>query len=105
VGAVQDTRWGSAGAALGPFVQRASAGFFYLAPEVRGGLKLRERLYLTLGIEVSLLIAAQRPSWSDQPFTTTAQGRPAYAFFPAAPLTGSTIALFLPTVGARYAFY
>lgn len=92
---------------FGPFGQSSAARFFYIAPEVRAGIRLAKRIELTLGLEVPVLLAAPGPAWTRQVFADTRSGssRAAYAWFPGAPLTGPVLALFTPALGARYDFY
>lgn len=92
---------------LGPFNQSSAARFFYVAPEVRAGLRLAKRVELTLGLEMPVLIAASGPVWRQQVFADTMSGsrRAAYAWFPDAPLTSPVLALLMPALGARYDFY
>ena len=92
---------------FGPFAQSSAARFFYVAPEVRAGIRLAKRVELTLGLEVPVLIAAPGPVWTRQPFadTSSGAGRAAYAWFPDAPQTGPVLALFMPALGVRYDFY
>ncbi len=108
LGAVADARTGtftdSGGQAfrIGAFEQQREGRYAFLAPEVRGGLRLGRRLEVSVGLEVPVLIAAGEPRWQTQPFTA---GRDGYAELPAASLTGSVIALFVPGVGVRYDFH
>lgn len=92
---------------LGPFNQSSAARFFYVAPEVRAGLRLAKRIELTLGLEMPVLIAAPGPVWRQQVFADTMSGsnRAAYAWFPDAPLTAPVLALLMPALGVRYDFY
>jgi len=112
IGALSDERAGSFkdsttnSYAVGPYVQEYSAGYFFVAPEVRGGLVLMERLVLMAGLEVPVLVATKENVWdaARQPVTAGADGPGTFSPAPAS-LTAPVFALFVPGVSARYDFY
>ncbi|WP_437655254.1 PEGA domain-containing protein [Sorangium sp. So ce1182] len=90
-----------------------SANFFYLAPEVRVGVRLGERIEISAGLQGLLLFAVPAPRFDDQQEVgvlhrqvtgtgvTTREGIGTYA---ADELTGSPVVLLSPSLGLRYAF-
>jgi hypothetical protein len=76
---------------------------FYVAPEARAGVRLTERLDLSIGVGVLVLIALAQPTWEpSQERVLTATGT--LAEFPRETLSGEIFVAITPGIAARYAF-
>lgn len=111
VGKVIDTRTGAfqpSDAALttpfsiGPVIEAPGAAWFYLAPEIRAGLRLGAHLELSLGLEAMLLFTLSAPRWNAAHAINAATD--GYATFPDDRLTSTVLVGLLPGLGARYDF-
>lgn len=107
LGALSDARGssvtaGSRGAhPFATLVERHEARFVYLAPELRLGLPLSPHAELSAGIEVPILIAADRAVWSAR-LPQESDGR-SYAF-ERETLSGAVLVTLAPGLGARFDF-
>jgi hypothetical protein len=74
----------------------------YVAPEVRLGYRLGDRIELSAGVEIMLLVALKEARWD--PTTGVVLGNQGLAGFSDQALFGSTLLLVNPGVGARFDF-
>lgn len=74
----------------------------YVAPEVRVGYRLGERVELSAGVEVMVLVALKEARWN--PTTGVVLGNQGLAGYDSQTLFGSTLLLVNPGVGARFDF-
>lgn len=108
LGVMRDTREGTftsnSGASfhLGPVVEARRAGFFYVTPEARVGLRLDPRVEVSAGIAVPVLVGIQRPRW-DAGHDVRA-GSDGFGSFNADALAGAVVVAVTPGLGARYDF-
>ena len=82
-----------------------AARYFYLAPELRAGLRLAKRFEISLGVRALILVAVSTPQWTDErKFDPGA----AYAVGPLAfgsqRLTSDLTVAVAPSLGARLDF-
>ncbi|KYF82937.1 hypothetical protein BE20_00795 [Sorangium cellulosum] len=88
----------------------ASAFYFYLDPEARVSVHLGERFELSAGLQALMFFALAEPSFDDRQDVGVShrvagdRERPGVASYPGDALTGRTVALLVPSLGARYAF-
>ncbi|KYG03022.1 hypothetical protein BE21_53705 [Sorangium cellulosum] len=91
----------------------AAAYYVYVAPEVRAGVRLGERIELSAGVQGLLLIDASRPRFDDQQEVGVVHqmeaGNPStnkdgIGIYPADRITDAAVVLLVPSIGARYAF-
>ncbi|KYF84504.1 hypothetical protein BE17_53030 [Sorangium cellulosum] len=88
----------------------ASALYFYLDPEARLSVHLGERFELSAGLQALILFASAEPSFDDRQDVGVShrvagnRERPGVANYSPDALTARTVALFVPSLGARYAF-
>lgn len=88
----------------------ASAFYFYLDPEVRLSVRVGERFELSAGLQALVLFALAEPSFDDRQDVGVShrvaenRERPGIANYPPDALTARTVALLVPSLGARYAF-
>jgi hypothetical protein len=99
-----------------PFAVDASesprASYLYAAPEARAGIKLGPHLEASVGLEVLLLAALDRPAWTDaqpvfaspSPSPGAGAGGDGLATFGRQTIAGSVVATMTPSVGLRYAY-
>jgi hypothetical protein len=80
----------------------------YLAPEVRVSLPLSDRVEISLGIEVPILICPSTPKWGGSSRDAAAHpvyaGRDGYGYFEPAELISPVLTMFVPGLGARVDF-
>lgn len=108
IGSLSDTRTGKFTTSkgqpyeVGPLVQTPGAAWFYLDPEVRLGMRLWERVELSAGVGVLMLIGLSSREWNEaQPVNAAGDG---YGKFAAETLTSPVLFAVTPGVGARYDF-
>lgn len=87
---------------VGPIGVSSGASLFFVAPEVRAGLRLSDHLEITAGIEVMALISLVQPTWSDQKEVNAEKA--GIGTFAAETLVGQSLFLVAPSVGARWDF-
>ncbi|AGP42310.1 hypothetical protein SCE1572_52110 [Sorangium cellulosum So0157-2] len=93
-----------------PAESSASAFYFYLDPEARLSVHVGERLELSAGLQALVLFAPTDPRFDDRQDVgvshrvATNRERPGVASYPDDALTARTLVLFVPSLGARYAF-
>jgi hypothetical protein len=108
IASVADTRsgefHGSGGQSYtsGTLTYASGASFFFLAPEVRLGARIGERLVVSGGVGAFFLLALDRARWEEERLFSNGQG--AAVRFSEEDMTGSAIVVFTPSVGVRYAF-
>ena len=81
------------------------AVYLYAAPEARAGIALGPHLEVSVGIEVLLLAALDRPAWTDaQPVVAAPAGQngDGLATFGRQSLAGSIVGTMTPSIGVRY---
>ncbi|WP_437296953.1 PEGA domain-containing protein [Sorangium sp. So ce426] len=89
---------------------QASAFYLYLDPEARLSVHVGERLELSAGLQALILFAPTEPRFDDRQDVgvshrvATNRERPGVASYPDDTLTARTVVLFVPSLGARYAF-
>lgn len=90
------------GYSIGPVGSAAFASFFHLAPDLRIGARVAERVDLTAGVEGILLLGSSRPAWGPaRPFDARVDGT---ATFKSESLSGHMVFLLAPDLGVRYRF-
>lgn len=112
IGSAGDNRTGSfatkSGVPYGVSVSESSrAVYLYAAPEARIGGYVAPRLEASVGLELLLLAALERPAWTDaQPVVAGVPGQrgDGIATFGRQTLAGAFLVLAAPTLGLRYAF-
>ena len=103
IASVLDERSGTfGGVAADPSGIAQSSTFFYVAPEVRAGVRLGKHVEVTAGLTTLVLVGLSRPRW-DENLAINA-GRYGIAYYAADNLTSQVVALATPSVGARYDF-
>ena len=80
-----------------------AARYFYLTPEVRVALPIGDHVELSAGVQAMVLIALSQPKWVGDQKQVLAGGDGS-GTFPDETLTGKTIVVIAPGLGARYAF-
>lgn len=84
---------------IGTAVERRSATFVFVTPEVRMGLKLRPRVELYAGLEVPIWLGLPSPRWSEaHPIRAGVDG---YGWFRNESFIGSLVLGFVPGVGVK----
>ncbi|AUX41688.1 hypothetical protein SOCE26_031100 [Sorangium cellulosum] len=107
IGSVADARTGTFTTSrgerygVGPAVQVPSAAWFYLDPEVRVGVRLGERVELSAGVDVLVLVGGAARWDAGQAINAAGDG---YGQFDAEALTSPVLFAVLPGIGARYHF-
>lgn len=74
----------------------------YIAPEARVGYRLGERIEISAGVEVMVLVALKEARWD--PTSGVVLGNQGLAGYESQPLLGTTLFLVNPGVGARFDF-
>lgn len=88
--------------AVGPLQQFKWASLFHFTPEIRVGYRVRDRVELSVGLEIPLFTPIDMPTWDPtQGFTAGTEG---YAYFTGAELTGTPFVAILPSVAVHYDF-
>ncbi|MEZ4301027.1 MAG: PEGA domain-containing protein [Polyangiaceae bacterium] len=87
---------------VGTLVETYDASFVYVAPELRIGLPLGDRVELSAGLEVPVLVAIDRAVWD--PTRAVVAGGDGQGTFAAESITGAVLVAVAPGVGARYDF-
>jgi hypothetical protein len=108
LGTISDTRTGTFAAQdgarfdVGPLIQVPSATWFYLAPEVRLGVRLGGHVELSAGVAARTLISLSPRRWdAAQPVRAGDDG---YGQFAADPLLSPVVLALTPGLSARYDF-
>jgi hypothetical protein len=80
-----------------------SVNSLYLSPEVRLGFRLGEHFELSIGAQALVLLIFTPPKWvpNDRPVLAATDGQ---GVFPAETLTGKTVVVVTPGLGAKYDF-
>ncbi|MBI5535806.1 MAG: PEGA domain-containing protein [Deltaproteobacteria bacterium] len=79
-----------------------SARYLYLAPEARIGKRFGDRFELSVGLQGMFLVAFSQPKWEDKKRVAAASD--GVGKFGSKELTGRTVVLLVPSLGARYDF-
>ncbi|WP_437813381.1 kelch repeat-containing protein [Sorangium sp. So ce1078] len=90
-----------------PTVAQASARFFVMTPEVRGGLRLDDHLEVTAGVAAAVLVRLKEPVWTNPPegvYGRIDAKRGFFARFEQEPLVGEVLVAIAPKIGVRYTF-
>ncbi|MBK9260965.1 MAG: PEGA domain-containing protein [Polyangiaceae bacterium] len=88
--------------AVGPLEQYQDLVMLHATPELRIGYRLRDRIEITAGLELPVLVPLTTPAWNPaQAFTA---GNDGYGYFPGSSLVGSSFVLVMPSIAARYDF-
>jgi len=109
LGSASDRRTGAftpAGGTLTPVAASRTtddAAFLYVAPEARLGYRIGERLELSAGLELMVLVGLSKARWDTQG-SSVLLGNQGLAGYDNQTLVGSTLLLVNPGVGARYEF-
>jgi len=113
-GSIYDERFGAFTSSaletysIGPVSELHLAWFLYLAPEVRVGLPLSDRVEVSLGIEVPILICPSTPKWGGPSHDPAAHpiyaGRDGYGYFEPDELISPVLTMIVPGLGARVDF-
>jgi hypothetical protein len=107
LGAVVDLRSGTfVDSAVGAFDvapqrEASSARFLYLAPELRGGLRLTPHIEAFAGLRALALLSLTQPVWQNQTDVLTPSS---LARYDRASLVGDALSFLSPEVGARLDF-
>ena len=80
----------------------ADVPYLYIAPEVRVGYRLGDRLELSAGVELMVLVALKEARWNSQ--NGVVLGNQGLAGYDSQTLFGGTLFLVNPGVGARFDF-
>jgi hypothetical protein len=105
MGRIGDQRTGalaSGGSPIEPVGLAALAAFVYVAPEVRVGLRVADRVTLTAGLEALVLFGVADPAWDANAAVNVPKA--GTSFFPAESLAGSVMLVVAPGLGAGYEF-
>lgn len=109
LGSANDERSGTFSAAGQPPLPVATTrttdqtAYLYVAPEARLGYRLTERLELSAGVELMLMVGLSRTRW-DTRGSAVVLGDQGLAGYDPQTLTGSTMLLASPSLGARWDF-
>ncbi|MBX3190368.1 MAG: PEGA domain-containing protein [Labilithrix sp.] len=76
--------------------------YLYLAPEARVGYRIADRIELTAGVEVMVMVALEEARW--EPQNAVILGNQGLAGYDSGTIFGSTLLLVNPGVGARFDF-
>jgi hypothetical protein len=82
--------------------ESARAAYLYVAPEARIGTTIATRLEASVGLELLLLAALERPAWNDTQVVLA--GKDGVGTFGKQSYAGTFLVLPVPTLGLRYAF-
>ncbi len=103
-----DRRSGEFAPAGGPAIAvdtaRTSADvpYLYIAPEARVGYRIGDRIELSAGVEIMVMVALKQARWDSQ--NGVVLGNQGLAAYDSQSLFGSTLLLVNPGVGARFDF-
>jgi hypothetical protein len=87
---------------VGPIGDAPFAGFAFVAPELRAGVRLSQHVEVTAGVETLVLFELSDAAWdADRPVNAASDGT---AYFGSESFTASVVAAFAPGVAARYEF-
>jgi hypothetical protein len=89
--------------AIGPSGEAPAARYAYVAPELRLGVRLGDRIELSAALEALVLVAITSPRWQDSA-GGFALGNLGLAKYGNQTLTSSLVLVFTPGVGVRFAF-
>jgi hypothetical protein len=110
LGSMRDVRSGSYAAsdgtkyAIGPLGASAFAGLLYVAPEVRAGYRISDRLEISAGLTGMMLVDLAQPTWDKDARVYSPDVNEGIGRFGADALTSSLSFALLPGLGARYDF-
>lgn len=103
LGDANDRRSGDfAGTAVDATRTQADAAYLYVSPEARVGYRVADRLEITAGAAVTLMVALSQPRWNRD--NGVVLGNQGLAGYDEQTMFGSTLLLVEPGLGARYDF-
>jgi hypothetical protein len=76
--------------------------YLYVAPEARIGYRIADRVELSVGVDVMLMVALKEARWD--PNSAVVLGNQGLATYPDESLVGTTVLVVNPGIGARFDF-
>jgi hypothetical protein len=102
LGSVNDRRSGEFGVPVDNTRTATDVSYLYVAPEARIGYRVAERIEISAGMDVMLMVALKDARWD--PGNGVVLGNQGLASYTDESIFGSTIILLNPGVGARFEF-
>jgi hypothetical protein len=87
---------------VGTLVEKHSAAFLFITPEIRVGLPLTRRVEISAGIELPIWFAVNQPKWSSAHAVNA--GPDGYGSFGEEAFVDDVLVVIAPSIGARFDF-
>jgi hypothetical protein len=87
---------------VGTLVEKQSASFVFVTPEVRVGFPLRRGVEISAGVELPIWFAVEEPAWSSGHAVDA--GVDGYGWFASETFLDDALVLIAPSIGAKFDF-